>query len=313
MKYTCKKIFKRTLCAVLALVMLCTLVLNAAAVGTAEGKQYVKDVMLIYAESKQEAKTRLPEGYTLLEHDLNEGTEYVYDVYHVYMAYTTTSDPEEAITDIKLMNMNGGFAYSDYEEQLQNVDQRVRTIADELMIAVGTFKENYVKGTYGAMAAYRALSFFTVDEADGQSLADYMIYGEPTDAFYIKLVLNAHRDIISSILSALTMAVQGEKGDTWLDRLTKIEDPDDIYDSAYWDQACVLWESFNASTARTQPSTTICTERTPTRSSPRAAVRKHPLRIFRIPARAEIWIMRGQRCSTRSPTSALSSTPSATV
>ena len=246
MKYTCKKIFKRALCAVLALVMLCTLVLNAAAVGTAEGKQYVKDVMLIYAESKQEAKTHLPEGYTLLEHDLNEGTEYVYDVYHVYMAYTTTSDPEEAITDIKLMNMNGGFAYSDYEEQLQNVDQRVRKIADELMIAVEVFKENYVKGTYGARAAYRALSFFTVDEAGGQSLADYMIYGEPTDAFYIKLVLNAHRDIISAILSALTMAIQGEEGDTWLDRLAEIEDPKDIYDNAYWDQACDLWESFDA-------------------------------------------------------------------
>lgn len=246
MKNILRKVFKRLLCVVLSVVMLGTLAVHAFAVEKTIETQYVKDVTLIYAESLSEARSLVPEGYTLLEHDLNEGTEYVYDVYQVYLAYTTTVNPEEAITDIKMMNMNGGFAYSDYEEQLQNVDQRVRKIVDELMIAVEVFKENYVNGTYGAKAAYRALSFFTVDEAGGQSLADYMIYGEPTDAFYIKLILNAHRDIISSILSALTMAVQGEEGNTWLDRLAKIENPKDVYDNAYWDQACALWESFNA-------------------------------------------------------------------
>ena len=246
MTTTLQKVFERLLCVVLSVVMLATITVHAFAVEKTIETKYIKDVKLIYADSLSEAKENLPEGYTLLEHDLNEGTEYVYDVYQVYLAYTTTVNPAEAITDIKMMNMNGGYVYSDYEEQLQNVDRRVRTIADELMTAVEVFKENYVKGTYGAMAAYRALSFFTVDEADGQSLADYMIYGEPTDAFYIKLVLNAHRDIISSILSALTMAVQGEEGDTWLDRLADIENPKDIYDNAYWDQACALWESFNA-------------------------------------------------------------------
>ena len=246
MKNTLRKAFERILCVVLSLVMLGTLAVHAFAVEKTIETQYVKDVTLIYAESLSEARSLVPEGYTLLEHDLNEGTEYVYDVYQVYLAYTTTVNPEEAITDIKMMNMKGGFAYSDYEEQIENVDQRVRTIANELMTAAEVFKENYVKGTYGAMAAYRALSFFTVDEANSQTLADYMIYGEPTDSFYIKLILNAHRDIISTILSALTMAVQGEEGNTWLDRLAKIEDPKDIYDNAYWDQSCALWESFNA-------------------------------------------------------------------
>lgn len=246
MKNTLRKAFERILCVVLSLVMLGTLAAHAFAVEKTIETQYVKDVTLIYAESLSEARSLVPEGYTLLEHDLNEGTEYVYDVYQVYLAYTTTVNPEEAITDIKMMNMKGGFAYSDYEEQLKNVDHRVRAIADEFMTAVDAFKENYVNGTYGAKAAYRALSFFSVDEADGQSLADYILYGKPTEEFYIKLVLNAHRDVIASILTALTMAVQGEKGNTWLDRLAKIEDPDDIYDDAYWDQACALWESFNA-------------------------------------------------------------------
>ena len=246
MKNILRKAFERILCVVLSLVMLGTLAVHAFAVEKTIETQYVKDVTLIYAESLSEARSLVPEGYTLLEHDLNEGTEYVYDVYQVYLAYTTTVNPEEAITDIKMMNMNGGFAYSDYEEQLKNVDHRVRAIADEFMTAVDAFKENYVNGTYGAKAAYRALSFFSVDEADGQSLADYILYGKPTEEFYIKLVLNAHRDVMACILSALTMAVQGEAGNTWLDRLAQIHNPEDVYDDAYWDQACVLWENFNA-------------------------------------------------------------------
>ena len=101
------------------------------------------------------------------------------------------------------------------------------------------------KGTYGAKAAYRALNSFTVDEANGQGLADYFLYGKPSDAFYVKLVLNAHQNVLSSILSALAMAVQGEVGDTWLDRLAMVEDPWDIGNLPdYWDMANELGDHF---------------------------------------------------------------------
>ena len=227
----------------LSVVLLTTCILTVFA--EANEKKYISDIKLIYAESVDEAKTYVPEGYTLLEKDLNKGTEYVYDVYEVYFAYSVTTDPDEAITDIKMMNMNGGYAYTSYEEQLKDIDDSVRELTDSLLLAVNAFVENYKRGTYGAKAAYRALSTLTVDEAGGQSLADYIIYGNPSYEFYVKLILNVHRDVLAVILSALTMAVQGDAGDTWLDRLSEIENPYLVKeDVGYWDKACVLWEHF---------------------------------------------------------------------
>ena len=245
MKNGLKKIITRVLCILLSAVLLISISLNTLAKEASTTKLYVEDIKLIYADDLEEARTLVPEGYKLFEHDLNKGTRYVYEVYEVYMAYTTTTDSEKAITDMKMMNMNGGYVFSDYEEQLKNIDDSVREIVDQFVYAVDAFVENYDKGTYGALAAYKALSIFTLDEKDGMTLADYILSGEATYQFYVKLVLNVHRDLMATILTALTMAVQGEEGDTWLDRLSKIEDPDDVDEGVgYWEKACILWDHF---------------------------------------------------------------------
>ena len=241
MKTASRNVFMRVVCILLALVMLSVCTLSVFAENEANAKLYVKDVKLIYAESLDEAKGFVPEGYTLLEYDLNKGAD---SDNMVYMAYSTTKNPEEAVTDIKMMNMKGGFVLSDYEEQIKNVNEKVKKLANNVKISAEKFADNYVKGTYGAKAAYHSLSAFTVDEADGQSLADYIIYGKPDKSFYVKLVLNVHQNILSAIVTALTMAVQGESGDTWLDRLATVNNPEIDEEPTYWDDGEVLWEHF---------------------------------------------------------------------
>ena len=242
MKNKLRKFFKSFLCVILSLVMLSTITLNAFATATSNKKEYIKDVKLVYAESLSEAKKNLPEGYKLLDSDLNKGTG---SDNKVYFIYSTTENPDEAVTDIKMMNMKGGYVLSDYEEQLRDVKENVKNLANDVKIASEMFAVNYVKGTYGAKAAYRALSAFTVDEAGGKNLADYLLYDNPTDEFYIKFVLNAHQNILSAVISALAMAVQGELGNTWLDRLATLEDPSAIAEQpTYWDDATTLWEHF---------------------------------------------------------------------
>ena len=209
-------------------------------------KQYVKDVKFIVADSLEEAKEQVPKGYTMLEDDLNQGAEVISSVDDVYLAYSTTTNPDEAITDIKMMNMKGGYVVSDYDTEINNVGEQIQNMVHEFGDAVDAFRENYKKGTPGAKAAYYTLSAFTIDELDNKSLADYFVYSQVPDGFYLKLLMNAHMDILSSILSALTMAVQGETGNTWLDRLAKIEDPYGVTNSLYWDQAVALLPHFES-------------------------------------------------------------------
>ena len=204
MKSRKTKFFPRIIALLLSLIMLAMFPMGAFAEEKANEKQYIKDVKLIYAESEAEAKTHLPKGYTLLEEDLNEGADVDSQV---YLAYSTTTNPDEAITDIKMMTMKGGFVLSDYEEQMQDVKENVKKLANDVKMAADKFVVNYNKGTAGAKAAYLALSSFTVDEADGQNLADYILYGSPRDNFYIKFVLNAHQNILSAVLSALACAL----------------------------------------------------------------------------------------------------------
>ena len=243
MKNKPRNIYTRILSLVLCVVMFSLLVLNVFASEQTVEKQYVKDVKLVYAESKDEAKKNVPDGYVFLDQNLNEGTD---EDSQVYFVYSTTTDPNEAVTDIKMMNMKGGFVLSDYEEQMKDVNESVKKLANDVKIATEVFAENYAKGTYGAKAAYRALSAFTLEEDGGQTLADYLIYGNVEDSFYVKFVLNAHQNVLSAIISALTMAVQGEEGDTWLDRLANnIEDPFYVDEQpSYWDDSQILWKQF---------------------------------------------------------------------
>ena len=243
MKTNRTRICTRIIALVLCAVMLTLFSLITFAEERATEKQYVKDVKLIYADSKEEAKKSVPEGYVFLDNNLNAGTD---EDAKVYFVYSTTTNPDEAVTDIKMMNMKGGFVLSDYEEQMKNVNESVKKLANDVKLAAEVFAENYVKGTYGAKAAYRALSAFTLEKDGTQTLADYIVYGDVEESFYVKLVLNAHQNVLSAVVSALAMAVQGEEGNTWLDRLqNNIEDPLDVEELPnYWDDSVILWKQF---------------------------------------------------------------------
>ena len=56
----------------------------------------------------------------LVSGNLNEGAEgALKDAQGVYLAYQTTTDPKEAVTDLAVMNENGSFSTGDYDILLQ--------------------------------------------------------------------------------------------------------------------------------------------------------------------------------------------------
>ena len=72
-------------------------------VGAASGGKYVSEVYVAYGKNADDAKKTLNDkGYTPVDGNLNEGGKT-----YAMLGYKTTDDPQQAITDLSVMNMNG--------------------------------------------------------------------------------------------------------------------------------------------------------------------------------------------------------------
>ena len=95
-----RQIFKHILTVMLILSMLACAVLPAYA---AKEEEYLCDLRIIYADDYDEAKQILSETdfaeYEILDANLNENTGKI----GVWLAYKTTTDIEDAITDIAII------------------------------------------------------------------------------------------------------------------------------------------------------------------------------------------------------------------
>ncbi|MEG0546530.1 MAG: hypothetical protein RR552_05005, partial [Oscillospiraceae bacterium] len=106
-----KHVFKGLIACIL---VVSTLVCTSLSIFAAEQKVYIKELKFSSADtcSKAEAKQYLTDnGYTLASSGYDMGFSN-----SLYLGYKTTTDPNEAITDISVMNMNGGYSFSEYEK-----------------------------------------------------------------------------------------------------------------------------------------------------------------------------------------------------
>ena len=111
-----KKIYRKILAFVLVVSLLLTSNISAFA---AVEEVYLSDLRIIYADDYSEAKEILSttefKTYKLLNENLNEGTKET----GVWLAYKTTTDIEDAITDLAVMQMDGGYQSGNYQEMLK--------------------------------------------------------------------------------------------------------------------------------------------------------------------------------------------------
>ena len=145
-------------------ILLTTLPITAFAEEMEGDEIYIKSVQLARAETKNEAKSILErEGYILLDGNLNEGT----GEDGIWMGYTTTTNPEEAVYDLKLMNMKGGFTLTSMQEALASQEAIFVQMASDLNYLIKEFTEAYDEESVPAQKAYKALNFFRV--VDGET------------------------------------------------------------------------------------------------------------------------------------------------
>jgi hypothetical protein len=110
---------------------------------TAQSEIYLKDVKLVQAKTKEEARAKLSlSGYAFLDQNLNEGTAGD----GIWIGYLSTTDPTEAIYDLKLMNMKGGFTRSSMEQALASQEAAIADMVQDLELLVNEFIKAYHDG-----------------------------------------------------------------------------------------------------------------------------------------------------------------------
>ena len=85
--------------------------------------------------------------------DLNQGT----GKKAVYLGYVKTKNPEEAITDIAVLDMKGDYIFNDYKEILKTQKTEIRAQLNDFKTAVSEFRNNYNRKTKMAEYAYSLL------------------------------------------------------------------------------------------------------------------------------------------------------------
>ena len=167
---------------------------------------YIKSVKLAQAKTEEEAKEALEEeGYIFLEGNLNAGT----DADGIWLGYTITSDPSEAIYDMKLMNMKGGYTLTSLKDALAAQESAFAEMANDLSYLIDEFVTAYEEGSVPAAKAYKALNFFRVVDGETELVEEYglgyqIVHGNMTTPRIIEILMLCDATIVDSIVKILT-------------------------------------------------------------------------------------------------------------
>ena len=125
------KLLKVLISMILVVTMCMTMMMPASA---GRVTYYLSDLKMAEAATADEAKNMLTDaGFEILDKNLNPGGDKA-----VYLGYKKSKNVDDAITDVKVMNMKGGFNVSDYE-----------TIFEEAMDTYSRFQDLPLQGSCG--------------------------------------------------------------------------------------------------------------------------------------------------------------------
>ena len=115
-------------------------------VSAASKEEFISEVALIYEDSVEDALEEI-EGtdWKLFEQDLNANADYWFDD-GVYLIYKTSTNVEDAITDLRVMDMYGGYSTGNYEKQLEASREAYLRTVKYIRTVAAEFKTLYEAG-----------------------------------------------------------------------------------------------------------------------------------------------------------------------
>ena len=107
---------------VISFILVVTMLLSALAIGASAAtreEEFISEVALVYKDSVEEARAAIAgTDWKLWEQDLNPNADYMIDD-GVYLIYKTSTNVEDAITDLRVLDLFGGYNTANYEKQLE--------------------------------------------------------------------------------------------------------------------------------------------------------------------------------------------------
>ena len=223
--------FLKVLISMILVATMCVTMMMPASAGRAT--YYLSDLKMAEAKTADEAKKLLKDaGFTVLDKNLNPDGDKA-----VYLGYKKSTNVDDAITDVKVMNMNGGFNISDYDSIIADALQEYKKDVDNLRIAAKEFAENYKAGKREALLAYRQLNYYYVEIDKKQvKMGDYMLNFPATNEGFADILLKGNTNILDNIRILLSMGVAD--GGELIDRIKAAAVAKPIYDKLeYYEDA----------------------------------------------------------------------------
>ena len=209
----------------------------AVTVSAADGGEFISDVALIYENSVEEAEAAIDgTDWKLWTQDLNPNADYMFDD-GVYLIYKTSDNVEDAITDLRVMDMYGGYSTANYEKQLEASRETYQTLASYIRTAAGELAARYAAGDEMAKIAYRQLNYYKDVGETGMLMGDFML-GIPSDDAIVTVLLEGNGLIVTNLLTILALGLSGENSDALAIRIAeKYAVKDTLTDEDYYDIA----------------------------------------------------------------------------
>ena len=213
---------------------------------------YLSDVKVGMGKSSGDAeKDLISEGYTIVTDDKGNKVDFNTGAGGgwgskgdrvVYIGYKTTTERADAITDLALMNMRGGYSTDDYDTLMEGyISSQIIPFVDSFMAAIKEYRENYNSSNPSnkakAQYVHDALNKYTDDDCNDAPLGDLLLNEtkyEMGDAAYnalsgaekakhadlVTIVAQSHGAATLAIENLLVRAADTEET-TWTQRLSE--------------------------------------------------------------------------------------------
>ena len=186
--------------------------------------EYIKELKLFIKKegSLADAENWCKEqggGWKVFDKDTNAGAAArLTKEVGVFICYTTTTDPDEAITDLAVMNEKGGYSVSDYEVLLKTQKEHYINIVKNMRVMLDEYRKNYNNKTEMAVLAHDHLNKYREDDS-GELMGDLLLSVD--DEKLAEILLQCNGAIYLDIEQQLAFSCDTAKT-TWLDRMAKL-------------------------------------------------------------------------------------------